>query len=681
MVVLSAILLFLGGVILYTGSDNIRALIVLKNKMELSKNISALIHNIQRERGLSCGVIMGNGEQFERELIRQRSQTDKQISALRQRLEDINGRMTASPKIQSALSRLSTLSALRLRIDRKKVSAFDAIEQYSRINDLLLGSIADISRHSRIPEITQSLLAYMNFMYMKEYVGIERAVGAKLLSPSGRNARTLKYFTELIALEKEHEKMFLFYIDNRLKKRYYDMADPHVQHTLSHIRSMIFHKAAYENITTPQKWFKLASQKIDALNRFSINVEKEAIQLAEARMENAKNIFIFTMILTLFSAVVFFFMIRSIWKLAREEQRLRTVIDKYIISSITDLRGRIIDASQGFCDISGYTKEELVGKPHNIVRHPDMPASVFREMWAKIQSGKAWSGKVKNLKKDGGFYWVYAHIEPLRDSRNNVEAYISIRLDITESERLAEKIQEEEEKTKAAYEAMQEQALRAQMGEMINMIAHQWRQPLTAISAASTALIIKGKKSSLDAESVIHLAENINTFSKHLSTTIDDFRHFFRSDKVKVETSFAHIVEKTMAIMRNTLDAAGISIETIMENVDTFYMYENELKQVVLNVLKNAEDVLVERQVEAPRIKIVADGNRLTIEDNGGGIDPEILPKIFDPYFSTKMEKNGTGIGLYMSKMIVEEHCGGTFSAENTTHGVKFIIQLGDMCA
>jgi PAS domain S-box-containing protein len=680
MVILSVIMLYLGGWVLYRSFDNIHALSRLKNKIELSKSISSLIHDIQKERGLACGYLMGNVVQFGADLRHQRQATDRRIAALKEAFARYQLPETTRRKVEQALKPLSRITAFRARIDDGSVQAREAIRYYTRINDALLETIVDMSQDSRIPEITRNLLAYMNFMYMKEYAGIERAVVAKLLSQKSFNLRTLRYFSELIALQKEHEKMFLFYVDDAFKKRYVEVIAPHLRDAIEKVREQIFDRNVTDTKLNPRSWFDLVSRKIDALDRFSAEVEREAVSLAEERMRSLQNTFFFITMLTVISAVIFFYMIRSIWHLARQERRLRLVADKYIISSVTDPKGRIIDVSQAFCDISGYTREELVGKPHNIVRHPDMPASAFREMWAQIKQGKSWSGKVKNLKKDGGFYWVYAHIEPLFDREGRIDSYISIRLDITENELLNEKIQEEEAKSRLAVETMQQQARLAQMGEMLNMIAHQWRQPLSAISAAASALTLKGQLGNLDADTVLELARKINGFSRHLSSTIDDFRNFFRTDKEKVSTDLETIARSAITIIQSAYDRNKIELEVSVDKPCTMVTYENELKQVVLNLLTNAEDVLVDRQVEAPRVRIEIVGGTLVVEDNGGGIDAEHFDSIFDPYFSTKLQKNGTGLGLYMSKMIVEDHCGGTIRAENTDKGARFVVDLEAAC-
>ena len=239
---------------------------------------------------------------------------------------------------------------------------------------------------------------------------------------------------------------------------------------------------------------------------------------------------------------------------------------------------------------------------------------------------------------------------------------------------LEARIEKELEKNKAQNVQMLQQSRLAQMGEMISMIAHQWRQPLAAISAASAAINIKAQLGLLDNDTAVKQADKISEFSQHLSQTIDDFRDFFRTNKEKKETTCNKIIKSTMSIVE--VGIRNNNIDLILElNCDNpIYTYENEMKQVVLNLIKNAKDVLLEKNIENPYIKITAVDSTITVSDNGGGISDNLKEKIFDPYFSTKDAKNGTGLGLYMSKTIVEDHCGGKLTVENDTNGAVFKI-------
>jgi len=242
--------------------------------------------------------------------------------------------------------------------------------------------------------------------------------------------------------------------------------------------------------------------------------------------------------------------------------------------------------------------------------------------------------------------------------------------------RIAKEIIKNEEKQLLLYQ----QTRLAQMGEMISMIAHQWRQPLSAISATAGAIQIKAQKDKLTKETALKHTAKINELSLHLSATIDDFRSFFLVDKELKDSSYNKIVAACLSIIETSTKDKNIKIIQELKSTEKFKTYPNEIKQVVLNLIKNAEDVLVEKEIKEPYIKIVSyqrgDSEVLEVSDNAGGVPPEILNKIFDPYFSTKQEKNGTGLGLYMSKTIIEEHCKGELSVHNTDEGALFRVVL-----
>ena len=235
-----------------------------------------------------------------------------------------------------------------------------------------------------------------------------------------------------------------------------------------------------------------------------------------------------------------------------------------------------------------------------------------------------------------------------------------------------------------------QQSRLAQMGEMISMIAHQWRQPLGSISAVATSLKLKTALNKFDLTTDVGREENkkfiyesmekIENYVKFLTHTIDDFRNFFKPDKQKESTTTILLIERTLEIIGKALEINGICIRVKNSATKEVLTYANEVTQVILNILKNAEDILKERKVANACIMISTKEEKgvqvIEIEDNGGGINDEILPHIFEPYFSTKDEKNGSGLGLYMSKTIIEEHCNGKISATNGTFGAKFIIEL-----
>jgi signal transduction histidine kinase len=248
------------------------------------------------------------------------------------------------------------------------------------------------------------------------------------------------------------------------------------------------------------------------------------------------------------------------------------------------------------------------------------------------------------------------------------------------NEALEKRVQKEVNKNIEKDIQLMHQARLAQMGEMVSMIAHQWRQPLHIISSAATDLDLKIQFGTIDDETCLKNIDTINNLTQHLSSTIDDFRDFFKVTKEMEVTTIDEIVSVTLKIVKEYVENKNIIINTDLNCSDKFDSYPNELKQVLLNLLKNAEDVLLERGIENARIMIKSYRENgmhcLEVCDNAGGIEAEVKEHIFDAYFTTKEEGQGTGLGLYMSKRIINEHCGGTLSVENSIEGACFKIML-----
>ncbi len=225
-----------------------------------------------------------------------------------------------------------------------------------------------------------------------------------------------------------------------------------------------------------------------------------------------------------------------------------------------------------------------------------------------------------------------------------------------------------------------QQSRLAQMGEMISMIAHQWRQPLAAIGATSAKIRIKAHLNKVDNDMTIKTSDKIESLVQHLSQTIDDFRNFFKSDKIKREVTYTQMIDSILEIATATIVAKHIMLIKSLECDEKMNTYASEVKQVILNLLKNAEDALLEINISDPTIVLATyvENGKLVLEvsDNAGGIPDSIREQIFDPYFSTKKEKNGTGLGLYMSKIIIEEHCEGELSVYNNDRGAVFKISM-----
>jgi len=245
---------------------------------------------------------------------------------------------------------------------------------------------------------------------------------------------------------------------------------------------------------------------------------------------------------------------------------------------------------------------------------------------------------------------------------------------------LDNRIKEEINNRKKQEQILIQQSKLAEMGEMISMIAHQWRQPLSALSNIIQNIHLRYSIGKLDKEYLENQRLLGNALTKKMSATIEDFRNFFKPNKEKQYFSIKDAIDQTIFLIDDSFKSHNIRITNqILGNV-TIYGFESELSQVLLNLIKNSKDAFLEKQIENPSISIktkqVSTHIKILISDNAGGINKLILDKIFEPYFTTKDSYNGTGLGLYMSKIIIEQNMQGQLSVKNTKDGVQFTIYI-----
>ncbi|TLP35776.1 sensor histidine kinase [Arcobacter arenosus] len=221
-----------------------------------------------------------------------------------------------------------------------------------------------------------------------------------------------------------------------------------------------------------------------------------------------------------------------------------------------------------------------------------------------------------------------------------------------------------------------EQSRMAAMGEMISMIAHQWKQPLASIAAAISNLKFRLEIDKIDKESLQNKLVDMDKYIIYMSETIDDFRNFFKKDKEKMLVSLDYIVDISLEMLNKPLSNIKVTNKKIKLN--KLYIYKNELLQVMLNILNNSQDAFSENKIENPTINIsykeTHDEQIIIIKDNAGGIPKNIIDKIFDPYFTTKEKRNGTGLGLYMCKTIIEKHFKGEIKVKSEKQNTSFKI-------
>jgi two-component system CheB/CheR fusion protein len=287
--------------------------------------------------------------------------------------------------------------------------------------------------------------------------------------------------------------------------------------------------------------------------------------------------------------------------------------------------------------------------------------------------GESLQHQVK-IKRDNRTYHFRVTFSPVNLELGHEEFVVTLS-NITElEEEMAKNIKQER--------LLQQQAKMASMGEMIGNIAHQWRQPLNALSTLNTLLRLEYEEEGhLSKKQIEEYQEQANYFIQKMSTTIDDFRNFFLpSHKKRVAFNLKESIEQMATFLKESYDLHQIKLIVNVDEKIELNSYQNEFEQVLLNILNNAKDAHIINTTEKPMVTInFCDEQEricLSIQDNAGGIDEKIIDKVFEPYFSTKFEDEGTGIGLYMSKMIIEQSMDGKLSIENIDEGVVVTIYL-----
>ncbi len=250
------------------------------------------------------------------------------------------------------------------------------------------------------------------------------------------------------------------------------------------------------------------------------------------------------------------------------------------------------------------------------------------------------------------------------------------------NQQLEEKIEEELEKNRFQEIQLLEQAKFAQMGEMIGNIAHQWRQPLSILSSVSSSMRLQMQLDNLSKKDALKNLDMFRETTQHLSHTIDQFRDFIKEERKLKKSVLKDVIENVLSLTQATLKHHHINILKEFEKDSNIVIrtVSGELTQVLINIINNAKDALSQNSNKEKWIKVSYKNSTedvtIYVEDNAGGIKESILPKIFDPYFTTKHQSQGTGIGLYMCKKIIEQNLKGNLYAQNTKNGACFIIKI-----
>ena len=278
-----------------------------------------------------------------------------------------------------------------------------------------------------------------------------------------------------------------------------------------------------------------------------------------------------------------------------------------------------------------------------------------------------------------------------KEIASRVEIEARIETEIAERKKTEQKLillnQELENRVEIRKEELNEknrlllfQSRHAALGEMIGNIAHQWRQPLNTLGLTIQQIALYYDLGQFSKEYLDKSVKNSMDLIQHMSQTIDDFRNYFKPDKEKTNFKVHAALENTLSLIEGSFKNKQIHTEIVALGDPVIYGYRNEFSQALLNILINAGDALIEQKITLAKVTITL-SNRgetaiITIADNAGGVPDEIIGKIFDPYFTTKGPQQGTGVGLFMAKTIIEKNMGGRLSVRNGIDGAEFKIEV-----
>lgn len=346
---------------------------------------------------------------------------------------------------------------------------------------------------------------------------------------------------------------------------------------------------------------------------------------------------------------------------------------------ITNKEKKILQVNSAFTKLTGFTLEDVKGKTPSILKSGLQNKEFYENMYDSLNKYNFWMGEITNLRKDGTIINEHLLIQSILNENNEVMYYIASFLDNTKQKEMEQQLQ-------INQQLLLQQSKLAAMGEMLENIAHQWKQPLSTITTLTSGILLNKEYNILDDNFLKEGLNNITNSAKYMSKTIDDFRDFYSNKVEKKEFDIEDSIEKALVLLSTKLIKKDI---VIIKNLDNLKIlgYKNELIQVYMNILSNAIDSLddLEDEIKIIQISSKIENNKLILEflDNAGGINEEIIDKIFDSHFTTKSEKQGSGIGLYMSKIIIDKSHGElkvsnkTFEYNSKTYkGANFMIIL-----
>ena len=406
--------------------------------------------------------------------------------------------------------------------------------------------------------------------------------------------------------------------------------------------------------------------------------------------------------------IFLFFIIMGLYSIKMKKQN---IFVESLLANIgegvygVDKNGICTWINQKALDILGFKKDEVIGfHQHHLFHHHTVENNKYQEedcpIYKTVKDKQTRNCLEHFIKKDGSFFPVkltvatagdYGAVVIFSDFTEIIDYETKLEYEVSQKTKelkelninLENRIIEALERNKKQQALLEHQSRLAALGEMIGNIAHQWRQPLSIITTSISGLQLQDEMGiPITKESLSQTTNTIITYANYLSKTIDDFRDFIKNDNKKEESfRLSEVINLTTNLLSATLKSNNINLILNLDDTIIYDGYPNQLSQVILNIINNAKDAFYEKVQESKQIKIktskVENIFKIEISDNAGGISDEIKNKIFDPYFTTKHQSQGTGLGLYICANIIKKNFNGMIYIEDVEDIINEISYKG----
>ena len=725
------------GLVLLTINDGIGSfkekneIIKLKFYIDESILLSNVVHELQKERGLSTGFIGTKGKKFEKNLLIQRKITDLQINLLLAYIKKQNN----IKKFDEIILKLLEIANIRKQVLSQSIVFRAAHKYYTNINSTILHYI-EIESLKNDNTKSKSLVAYTNLLRAKEEAGRERAILSNIFAREKVSSELLRKIEILYSSQQTYLSNFrLLLSPTQLKNYNTEMLDTNITE-VSRLREIVFSKmiknniiseirdlSGYGGIIHDFKNYELRGNLqylynfVSNYNKIIDNINKYNTLQTTTKKEKELLLIISKTFEMYYKELP---KITEFYRKNKDDNSLKNIIkidDIAAINAINILSHSIIgikstywyEVSTNRINIlksieSNYTQEiktnlDLIIKEKNntILVYFISIISIILIIFVislKIIHGITLSSN--ELKKGLSSFFNYltnetTSIDYITIKNNDEFSQMGkmINKNIKRSKvYLDEKVKFQIQQNQKKDALIIEKTKMASMGEMIGNIAHQWRQPLSVISTGVTGMQMQKEYGLLKDKDFYHTCELVNENAQYLSRTIEDFRNFITGDRTKKVFSLNKNINSFLHLVDARFKSNHIKIILDLDESIKIDGYENELIQCLMSIVNNSRDALLENNIKEKFIFLSTslrdDTAIIIIKDNAGGIPKNVLPKIFEPYFTTKHQSQGTGLGLHLTYDFIVNGMGGMIEAQNTKYeyntneyiGAKFIISL-----